>query len=128
MSPSLASKCASQIINKRENFSKQGKIREDPFKNKFYEYLQQKIDEKDIYKSIDPIPYDKVLQTLGNAKDQQYSRFEAFLKFEMEEKEVIKKEHNSFEVEFKDKLKGKMHYSLPGEWIKEKEANDRDKI
>ena len=23
-------------------------------------------------------------------------------------------------MEFKDKLKGKMHYSLPGEWIKEK--------
>ena len=57
---------------------------------------------------------------------RQYSRFEAFLRLEMDEKEVVVRD-NSMQIEYKDKLKGKMHYSLPGEWIKEKDVKDSNK-
>ena len=40
-------------------------------------------------RSIDPTPYDKVLRKISPNRSQEVSRFEAFLKFEMDEKEVV---------------------------------------
>ena len=58
---------------------------------------------------------------------RRYSRFEAFLKFELDGKEVVQNKNNSFQVEYQDKLKGKMHFSQPGDWIKEKEVKSPNK-
>ena len=66
-------------------------------------------------------------QNLKNNLAKKYSRFEAFLKLEMNDKEVVEN-NDDYVIEFKDKLKGKYHYSKKGEWIREKINSDPNKL
>ncbi|CAI2368738.1 unnamed protein product [Moneuplotes crassus] len=87
----------------------QMKVVPQRMKRKRYVSLGQEL------KTVNPIPYDEILQE-DQSDTKSYSRFEAFLKFELAEKEVVVK-NNKFKIEYQDKLRGKMHYSIPGEWI-----------
>lgn len=92
------------------------KLREDPFRKKLLDAIHNK---KRYTRSIDTTPYDIVLQKIGSPKHKQFSRFEAFLKFEMEDKEVVQKDQ-TYLVQHKDEFLNHLHYSKPGEWITEK--------
>jgi hypothetical protein len=105
--------------SKRKERKKEAeKLREDPYRKKLFECIRKKLEESQVNKSIDSIPYDAVLNKISH-DNRKYTRFEAFLKFETEDKEVVPMD-DDYAVEWKDKDKGKFYYSKPGEWIEEK--------
>jgi len=115
---------------KKDAKANEMKLREDPYKNRLFDSIRKKLEEsqQEYYNqnlSVDSIPYDHILQKLSPQK-HNYSRFESFLKFEMAEKEVVAQDEN-YKIEWKDKMRGKFHYSKPGEWIHEKGTVDKDK-
>lgn len=103
--------CKSKAGDKRERIEAREAKREEIQKRMRLIEIMRKIKENRArVHSIDPIPYDEVLTKSDGNCHKKFSRFEAFLKLEMEDKEVVEKDFD-YVIEHKDKYKGKFHYS-----------------